>query len=239
MDAGFKNLLAQLTVVETGKERLLGGVGDDDGVGGLSSPTLCVLHTLGNVGLAESGQVFFIVYPDNGIVGGIGHHVAPLCLQLRDAQVDLLHAFHLVVGQQGTIAHEFLISLFQEFLVFALQLVKLLVVDLTNALKQLFVECYLILKVCELRLHLLLYLGNLRRLVGFGNGKEHACNAVEQLSALLKRQNGVLEGGRIRTVNNLLDIFALLLHGRLESWLIVTILYLAEVGCSKREITLL
>ena len=106
----------------------------------------------------------------------------------------------------------------------------LTVIDLTDALEKLFVEHDLVLEVGEFGLHLLLYFANLGCLVGIDEGKERATDALEQASALLKGQNGVLERGRVLAVNNLLDVVTLLLHGRLEGRHVVGILNLAEVG---------
>ena len=193
---------------------------------------------MGHVGLAKSGQVFLLVNPHDGIVGGIGQQVAPLRLQVGDAFVNLLHALHLVVGQQGTLAHEFLIRLFQQLLVFALQRVVLTVIDLTDALEERFVEHNVVFEVGQHGLHLLLDITQFGRLVGLYQGEEDAADAVEQSSALLVGQDGVLERGRVLTVHNLLDVLALLTDALLEGRQVVGRLYLAEVGCAVGQLAL-
>ena len=91
MDRCLIDLLAQFAVIEAGQGRLLRGVDDDDGIRGLAATTLSILGALGNICLAHACQVFLLVDPDDGIVGGIGEHLAPLGLQLGDAQVDFLY----------------------------------------------------------------------------------------------------------------------------------------------------
>ena len=97
----------------------------------------------------------------------------------------------------------------------------LLVVHLLNALKEGLVEHNLVVQVSEHGLYLLLNLAQFRRLVGFDKGKEDAAHTVEQSSALLEGQDGVLEGGRLLAVYNLLDVFTLVLDSCLESGQIV------------------
>ena len=113
MDRSLVNLLAQLTVVEAGQQSLLCGVDDDDGIGSFAASALSILGTLGDIGFAETCQIFFLIYPHDCIVGGSRKLITPLCLQLRDAQVDFLHAGHLVIRQQGTLAYKVLIGFLQ------------------------------------------------------------------------------------------------------------------------------
>ena len=117
MDRGFIYLLTQFTVVETCQWCLLGGIHDDDGIRSLTPTALGILGALGDVGLTESCQIFLLVHPYHSVIGGIRQQVSPLLLQLRDAQVDLLHTCHFVVRQQGTSAHEVLIGLLQQLLI--------------------------------------------------------------------------------------------------------------------------
>ena len=72
MNAGLKDLLAQLAIVEGGQNGLLGGVYNDDGIGSLLAQVLSVLGALGDVSLRESCQIFFLVNPHHSIIGGIG-----------------------------------------------------------------------------------------------------------------------------------------------------------------------
>ncbi len=109
--AGLVDAAAQVAVVQGGEQGLLRGVHDDDGVGGLAAAALGVLLALGDVCLAQSGQFVAALHPHDGIVGGSLQLVAPLLLQVADAQVDGLHALHLVLGQQGAAAHEVLVRL--------------------------------------------------------------------------------------------------------------------------------
>ena len=113
-----------------------------------------------------------------------------------------------------------------------------IVVDLADALKERFVEHNLVLEVGQHGLYLLFKLAQFRRLVGLYQGKEYAGYAVEQASALLVGQDGVLEGGRVRAVDNLLYVVALLLDGSLERRQIVGDLNLAEVGGAVRQLAL-
>ena len=197
MDGRFVDLLAQVAVVETGQQGLLRGVDDNDGVGSLPAPALGIFGALGNISIAKSGQLVLALNPHHSVVGGSRQHIAPLRLQLRDAQIDLLHPRHLVVRQQSTLTHKVLINLLQQLLVLALQCAVVTVVDLTDALEQLLVERYLVLQVGQHRLHLLLYLTHLVGLVGLNDGKEDAAHAVERLATLLEGKDGVLKGCRI------------------------------------------
>ena len=192
-----------------------------------------------DVGFAQSSQFLLAVYPHHGIVGGFEQRVAPLLLQFGDAEVDGLHALLLVVGQQRTLAHELLVGFFQEFLVLALKRVFIVFINLTDALEERHVEGNLVLQFGQHRHHFLLNLAELRCFVCFGQGKEHAAHAVEQSSALLVGQDGVLESGRIGIVHDFGNVVAVLLDGCLEGRQIVSGLDLAEVGCSVRQRALL
>ena len=238
VNAGLEDLLAQVAVVEGGEQRLLGGVDDDDGVGRLATTTLGIFLALGHIGVTQACQLFLLVNPHHCVVGGVLQLVAPLLLQVADAQVDGFHAFHLVGRQQGTLADEALIDFLQQLLVLARQLVVLLVVDLSDALEECLVERNLVLQIGQHRLHLLLYLANLRRLVGIHQGEECATDMIEQLTAVLEGQDGILESRRVGAVHNFLDIVALVLDSGLEGWQIVSGLNLTEIGSAKGQRTL-
>ena len=167
MDGCLEDFLTQVAVVEAGQRLLLRGVDDDDGVGSLPPATLSVLGALGDVGFAQSGQLFLLVHPHYGIVGGGGQCVAPLRLQFRDAQVNLLHAGHLVLRQQGTLAHEALVGFLQQFLVFARQRCVVAVVDLPDALEQLLIERDVVFQFRQHGHYLLLCLAQFGCLVSF------------------------------------------------------------------------
>ena len=100
---------------------------------------------MGDVGIAQACQLALVLYPHNGIVGGIGKHVAPLLFKFGQSEVDGLHALHLLVGEQCTLAHEFLIDFLQQLLLFALKGVVLVVINLTDAFEEGFVEQDLVL----------------------------------------------------------------------------------------------
>ena len=188
---------------------------------------------LGDISLAESCQVFFFINPHDSVVGSSLKQVAPLLLQVADAQIDFLHTRHLLVRQEGTLAHEILIDFLQQFLVFALQRVVLLVVNLLDALKQWLVERDLVLQVGEHGLHLLLYLAEFVRLVCLCEGEEYAGDTRQQATAILERKDGVLERCRILTVDNGLNVVTRLLDSSLKSRQIVGSLNLAEVRRSE------
>ena len=238
MNAGFVNLFAKFTIVKTGQWSLLRGIHDDNGIRRLTTTTFSILLALGNVGLAKSCQVFLLVNPHDGIVGGSLKEVAPLLLKVTDAQVDFLHAGHLIVGQEGTLAHEVLIDFLQQFLVFTLQLVVLLVVHPFDARKQLLIKGNLVAKVCQHRLHLLLYLADFVSLISLRQCEEYGCNTSQLPTTVLERQDGILECGRVLIVDNGLDIVARLLHGSLEGRHVVSHLNLTEIWCTKRQRTL-
>ena len=165
---GFVHLTAQVAVVEAGQQRLLRGVGDDDSIGSLAATTLGIFLALLDVGIAEAGELLLAVHPHHGIVGGLQYLVAPLLLQVGDAQVDGLHALLLLGGQQRSLAHELLVGLLQKLLVLALERLMLAVVDLADALEERIVERNLVLQLSQHRFHLLLNLGKFWRLVGLG-----------------------------------------------------------------------
>ena len=112
-------------------------------------------------------------------------------------------------------------------------------IDLTDTLEQRFVEGYLVLQVCQHRLHLLLNLTDLWRLLGLCQSKEHTAYTVEQTIALLKGQNGVLERSRILVLHDLCDVITSLLESSLKGGQIVGGLDLTEIRCSKGNFTLL
>ena len=140
MAAGLEHLAAQVAILQTGEDRLLCGVDDDDAIGRLAATALGILLALGNVGIAESGEQLLAVYPNHGVVGGGGQEVAPLLLQLGDTRIDLLHALHLVGWEKCSRAYEVLVDNFGEALVFALELAVLVVVDVLDALEETLIE---------------------------------------------------------------------------------------------------
>ena len=239
MHGGLIHLLAKVAVVERHEERLLRGVHDHDGIGCLPAATLGVFLALGDVGIAQTSQLALVVDPHNGFVGGFGQYVAPLLLKLGQPQVDGLHALHLLVAEQCTLAHELLVCFLQQLLLLALKRVVLGVVDLTDALEEGFVEQDFVLEVGQHGLHLLLDVADLRRLVGIDKCEEHTRHLVEQSAALLVGQNGVLEGGRLLVLHNLPDVLASLPDGFLEGGQIVRILDLAEVGSVEGQLAVL
>ena len=233
MDGCLKDLLTQIAIVETCEDSLLRGVDDDDGIRCLTPTALGILGTLGDVGLAESCEILLLVNPYHSIVGGIGQQVAPLLLEVGDTEVDLLHTFHLVVRQQGTLAYKHLVDLLQQLLVFTLQGIVLLVIDLTDTLEELFVEHDLIVEIGEQGLHFFLYLAQFRRLISLYEGKEHTAHTVEHTSTFLIGKDGVLKRCGISILHDLLDIVTLLLDGSLEGRHIVSGLDLTEIRCTK------
>ena len=233
MNGGFKDPLAQVAIVEAGKDSLLGGIDNDDSVRRLASTTLGIFLALGNVSIAQACQVFLLIDPNHSVVGSSLQLVAPLLLQVGDAQVDFLHTLHLILRQQRALANEILVDFLEQFLVFALQRVVLFVIDLTDTLKERLVERDFILQVGQHGLDLLLYLANLRSLVGIHQREERASDTVEQLATILERQDGVLERSRVRTIHNLLDILTLILDSGLEGREIIGRLNLAEIRRAK------
>ena len=119
-----------------------------------------------------------------------------------------------------------------------LQRVVLPVVHLSYAFEELCVERDLVLEVGEHGLHLLLDLSYLGRLVGLNDGEEHAADAVEQPSALLVGQDGVLERSRVGAGHDLTDVVARLPDGLLEGRHVVGGLNLAEVGRAEGQVAL-
>ena len=153
-------------------------------------------------------------------------------MQVGDAQVDSLHALFLIVGQQSTLAHKLLVSLLQEFLVLALKRVMLTVIHLSDAFEERHVERDFVFQLRQHRQHLLLNLAQFGSLVSFGQCKEHTTHTVEQASTLLVSNDGVLEGGRIRTIDDFGNLVAALLNGLLEGRQVVRGLNLTEIRCS-------
>ena len=239
IDRCLIDLAAQVTVVQAGQQRLLGGVDDDDGVGCFLAQALSILGALCQVGLTQSCQVFLLVDPHHGVVGGVRHQLAPLLLQVGNLEVDFLHTLHLLLVEQGTVAHKLLVGLFKQFLVLALQFLEVSVIDLLDALKQWLVEGNLVLQVSEFGQNLLLCLGDDRCLVGLDQGKEDAAHAVKQFAALVVGQDSVLKRCRVLVLDNLLDLVAFLLDGLLQCRQVVLFLNFAEVGSAVGQRALL
>ena len=114
-----------------------------------------------------------------------------------------------------------------------------MIVNLLNTFEEWLVEGNLVLKVGQHGLYLLLYLANLRCLVGLGQGEEHTTDAVEQSSAFLVGQDGILESSRVCIIYDSLDVVACLLDSELKSRQIVFCLNLGEVRGTKGECALL
>ena len=239
MNAGLIHPASQVAVGQVGENGLLRGVDDHDAVGRLGPTALRVVLTLRNVGFAQSGQFLLAFYPHHGVVGGVGQQVAPLLLQVGDARVDLLHALHLIGGQQCSRAHESLVDDLRESFVLALEFRILVVVHIFHTLEELLVERNLVAQVGHHGRHLLLRLGDDGRLVGAGQTEEHARHAVEHHATLLIGEDGVGEGGFLLVVHDLLDVGALYLDGLLDGRQVVGLLNLVEVGRSKGQATLL
>ena len=68
---------------------------------------------------------------------------------------------------------------------------------------------------------------------------EHIDDTVEHYAALLIREDSVLECRLLLVVDNLLDVFTLILDGSLDCRQIVGLLNLAEVGRAKWQAALL
>ena len=238
MDRSLEDTLSQVAVVEIGEQCLLSGIDDHDGVGCLLAEVLGILGALGDIGIGEASELLLGVDPDDGVVGGSRQLIAPLLLEVGDTEVDLLHALHLVVGQQGTLADKALIGLLQELLLLAGEGIVLDIVHLLDTLEERLIERDFVLQVSEQGHHLLLYLTQFGSLVSFCQGEEHTAHPVEQTVALVQGQDGVLEVGRIRVVHNLGDAVASGLDGCLEGRQIVGDLNLAEIGGSEGQRTL-
>ena len=229
VDAGLEDTAAQVAVVQAGEDGLLRGVDDDDTVGGLAAAALGVLLTLGDVGLGEACQFLFRLHPHGGIVGGSLQGVAPLLLQVGDAQVDLLHLGGILVREQRTGTDKPLVGLLEQFPVFSLQRLVLVVVDGLDTLEEGLVEHHLVVQVGQQRRDFLLGLGYLRRLVGTDQCVEHVGHTLQQTAALLVGHDGVLEGGSLLVVGDGLDVSPFLLDGSLDSRHIVAGLDTTEV----------
>ena len=68
---------------------------------------------------------------------------------------------------------------------------------------------------------------------------EHVDDAVEHYAALLIGEDSVLECRLLLVIDNLLDVFTLILYGSLDCRQIVGLLNLAEVGRAKWQAALL
>jgi len=97
MDGSLVDTASQVTVVEVGEDRLLGGVDDNDGIRRLATTALSVFLALGDVGLTETGKLLFAVDPYDSIVGSFLKKRSPLLLQVGDALVDLFDTSFLVL----------------------------------------------------------------------------------------------------------------------------------------------
>ena len=235
MDGSLVDASAQVAVVERGHDGLLRGVDDDDGVGSLPSPTLCVLLALCDVALRESGQLFLRVDPYDSVVGGGWQQVTPLLLQVGDAHVDVFHARHLLFREQGPCTHETLVDFFRQLAVFPFQRAQLMVVDVFHACEQLFIKHQLVLQGCQQGHGLLLCLGYLGRLVGAGQCEEDVRYPSEQGSALVVGHDGVLERRPLLVVNDVGHLRALQVDGSLDGGDVVAGADLAEVGSSEGQ----
>ena len=172
------------------------------------------------------------------MVGRLGKEVAPLLLQLRDAGVDLLHARHFLGGKECARAHETLVDFLRQALVLTLELRIFVIVNELDALEELLVEGYLVLKTREQRHHLVLGFGQHGSLVGIGKAEEDAANAVEQDTTLLESENGILESRLLLVVDDLLNVVALDLDGCLDGRKVIALLDATEIGRTEGQITL-
>ena len=230
MDGSLVDAAAKVAVVKAGHDGLLRGVDDDDGVGSLSSPTLCVLLALCDVGLRESGQLLLRVDPHDSVVGGGRQQVAPLLLQVGDAHVDVFHAAHLLFREQGSGTHEALVDFFRQLAVFPFQRAQLVVVDILHAREQFFIKHQLVLQGCQQGHSLLLCFGYLGGLVGTRQGEEDVRDPSEQGSALVVGQDGVLERRPLLVVDDVGHLRALQVDSSFDGRNVVAGADLAEVG---------
>ena len=75
--------------------------------------------------------------------------------------------------------------------------------------------------------------------MGTGKTEEYVGNTIQQHTAVLISEDGVLEGRLLLVAYNLLDVGTLILDGCFESRKIITLLNLAEIWSSEWETALL
>ena len=71
-----------------------------------------------------------------------------------------------------------------------------------------------------------------------GKTEEYIGNTIQQHTAVLVSENGVLEGWLLFVADNLLDVGTLLLDASFEGWEIVALLNLAEIRSAERKAAL-
>lgn len=69
--------------------------------------------------------------------------------------------------------------------------------------------------------------------MGTGESEEHAAHSVEEHTALLISEDGVLEVRFLLVVDDLLNVLTLVLDGSLDGRQVITLLNLAEVWRTK------
>ena len=71
-----------------------------------------------------------------------------------------------------------------------------------------------------------------------GKTEEYIGNTIQQHTAVLVSEDGVLEGWLLLVADNLLDIGTLFLDASFEGWEVVALLNLAEIWSAERKTAL-
>ena len=231
MDGGVVDLLPHGAVIQRGHDRLLGGIGQHEGVGSLLATLLCIRARLSQLRLAQTIELSLIVRPDGLSGQSIDDDAAKLSRQLRETGADLLILLAALLGEGSAVFLKSLVGILQQGTILALELIQLRVVDRLDAVEELLIEIKLIIPVGQ---HLGCLGLDLATSIGAVSGyqlEEDAANATQHGATLLERDDRILEGGRLLIVGDRLDLLALEADPLLKCGDEVLILDIGEVGC--------
>ena len=230
VERGVHQLFAQGAALQRRQRRLARGVLQGEQV--LAVELLC-LGRLGRRGDRVVGQtleVVLLVHHDSTGVGFLEQLLAELGLQRGELRVEILQLGLVGVVELGAGADEIGVVAPQQALAFGVEAeLVALVVQRLHAREQLAVQRDGVLVRRQLRRHFGLHL--LQCVIGVAAGQieEHGGHAVEQLTGLLQRHDGVVEARRLLAVGNRRHLRQLFGHALLEGRREITVLDLVEL----------
>ena len=177
----------------------------------------------------QSRQVLLLVDHQLKIVGLAQDILAECQLEHGDALVQLAQLGLIGLREVGAAAYEALISQLEQFLLLLVEVhLSLVVVNRLHAGEQLRIQADVVRVLGKQGIYLLLQRLDLLGGIDARLTAESVHHLVQQLAALVQSDNRILESGRIRIVDDRVDLILVLLHSPLERRLVVRDLDLVE-----------
>ena len=221
---GLIHLAAQVAAVGIGQHGQTGRSGSGE----------CPLSLLAFLGsefggivddvLGQTLEVLFLVDEEDAVVHVVHHVVTEVELELTQLAVDLLEGVLLGSGEQGTVAHKLLVILLGEALLDGIQAQAVgVVIDGLYLGKEAVVHVHGVALFGE---HGQQILGEFLHLLGVVTATEcieHSRHLVQDAAAVVQGQDGVLEVGDCRVLDDGINLGVLLSNTGLDGGHVVTV----------------